>query len=88
MSSSHFTILSLYRTDITDHSGFKFTYTTRTRKHDAGMILVGHHLAGYNMLIPPRTGDFNVYGTCGAECLAGVSGSDRKAIFKKKEKQF
>ena len=35
--------------------------------------MVGHYLAGYNLVVPPNTDSFDIFGTCKSNCLSGVS---------------
>lgn len=52
---------------IVDNSGFRFTYTSDLRPHDAGIIELGLIYSDANS-IPPRQREFPITGYCVADC--------------------
>ncbi|CAK8671994.1 unnamed protein product [Clavelina lepadiformis] len=57
---------------ILDTSGVKFTYTTKLRKYDAGISQIGNVFVGLELVIPPNTDSFKIYGQCHSSCIESV----------------
>ena len=51
-------------------------YTSNLREIEAGMMTVGHTVSGIYMAIPPNLEKFNSRGSCGSQCIGGVSHHD------------
>lgn len=60
----------LYRRDIIDNSGIRFTYTDKLRQHDIGVLTTGVVTSGEENFIPPRTESFTAVGHCTPFCLS------------------
>ena len=50
-----------------DNSGMIFTYTSRRRQHDAGILSMGH-LVTQGQIIPPNADSYTTYGVCPSGC--------------------
>lgn len=59
----------LYRTDIVDNSGIRFTYTDILRQHDVGVLAIGTFTNGVENFIPPGAESFTVMGHCKPFCM-------------------
>ena len=56
---------------IADSSGFEFFYTNTEPVHRAGLMSVGYNVTS-RMIIPPRTDNFIVEGSCSGTCTESV----------------
>jgi len=56
-----------------------FTFTT-CRKHDAGMMTIGHTVVA-SLLIPPKSKNFQIVGHCSSECTNKVIPDSGISIF-------
>ncbi|XP_053380830.1 DBH-like monooxygenase protein 1 [Mercenaria mercenaria] len=56
------------KSDMIDNSGIRITITQSLRKHEAGMLQLGH-LVGYSQIIPPGQKQLLSKGYCSEECV-------------------
>lgn len=62
------------RTDMIDDSGIRITITPTLRKHEAGMLELGHTVS-YFQIVPPGQKNFVTKTYCTANCLNEVRDS-------------
>jgi len=67
------TVLTIYLyTGIFDSSGIRMFYAVHSPKENAGILLVGHSIAGH-MIIPPHVERYTVKAFCSQKCIGKVS---------------
>ena len=62
----------LFCTDVMDYSGMQLRYVDEQRTFDAGVLEVGHQVTE-DMVVPPRSTSFSIFGVCNETCTAAVS---------------
>ena len=59
-------------TGVVDSSGVEFFYTSQPRRHEAGILTLGHAVNRF-MVVPPRADRFDIIGKCAPDCTSQVS---------------
>ena len=54
---------------VRDRSGFNLTYLSTGRKHDAGVLEVGHTVLP-TMIVPGRAVSYSIFGVCNSSCTS------------------
>nr|XP_039264402.1 DBH-like monooxygenase protein 1 [Styela clava] len=62
----------MLKNDIIDSSGVELTYTAELRKYDAGLIVLGNTIDGFEHFIPPNAQQFKTVGHCQSRCWKGA----------------
>ena len=55
-----------------DYSGFELRYLDHPRTLDAGVLELGHTVTK-DMMIPPGSTSFSIFGICDESCTSSVS---------------